>query len=234
MNLSIVIPTLNEEKYILDLISSIKEQNYNDYEIIVSDGNSEDNTIKIAKNNNCRVIISEKRHPSHQRNQGAKIAKGKFILFLDADTRLPKMFLRNVINEFENRQLLGGGFYIKIEKRKFKYIVLSKVLNTIFKVSQKILPSNIGIAIIVQKQIHNKINGFDETIYIGEDYDYSKKVFKKGKFRMLKSSYIKYSPRRLEKEGFWTVIFKWLKAALYFLFVGPIRKKIVKYDFGKY
>jgi glycosyltransferase involved in cell wall biosynthesis len=234
MKLSIVIPTLNEEKYILDLLKSIKEQEYNNLEIIVSDGDSEDNTVKIAKENNCKVIISKKRHPSHQRNKGAKIADGEFILFLDADTRLPKMFLKNIINEFENRKLLGGGFYIKIEKKKLKYLILSKSLNFIFKISQRIIPSNIGIAIIVQKHIHKKINGFDEGIYIGEDYDYSKKVFKKGKFRMLKSSYIKYSPRRLEKEGYCTVILKWLKAALYFLFVGPIRKKIVKYDFGKY
>jgi len=234
MKLSIIIPTLNEEKYISYLLTSIKEQEYNDYEIIVSDANSEDNTVKIANDNNCRVIISKKRHPSHQRNQGAKIAKGDTLLFLDADTRLPSMFLKNIVNEFENRQLLGGGFYIKIKKQKLKYLILSKVLNSIFKTSQMILPSNIGIAIIVQKQVHNKINGFDESIFIGEDYDYSKKVFKKGKFRMMKSSYIEYSPRRLEKEGFFTVILKWLKAAFYFLFIGPIRKKIVKYDFGKH
>lgn len=234
MKLSIVIPALNEEKYIPRLLTSIKDQEYHDYEIIVSDANSEDNTVKIAKDYNCKVVISKKRHPSHQRNQGAKIAKGDIILFLDSDTRLPKMFLKNIINEFENRQLLGGGFYIKIKKKKLKYKILSKTLNGIFKISQRIVPSNIGIAIIVQKQIHNTINGFDENIYIGEDYDYSKKVFKKGKYRMLKSSYIEYSPRRLEKEGFFTVISKWLKAALYFIFIGPIRKKIVNYDFGKY
>lgn len=234
MKLSIVIPTLNEEKYIEYLIKSIKNQEYSDCEIIVSDGDSEDDTVKIAKNNGCKVVISKKRHPSHQRNQGAKIAEGKVILFLDADTRLPKMFLKNIVSEFESRKLLGGGFYIKIKKQKFKYLLLSKSLNAIFKISQKIMPSNIGIAIMVQKQIHDEIKGFDETIFIGEDYDYCKKVFKKGKFRMMRSSYIEYSPRRLEKEGFCTVIFKWLKASLYFLFIGPIRRKIVKYDFGKY
>jgi glycosyltransferase involved in cell wall biosynthesis len=234
MKLSIVIPTLNEEKYLIHLINTIKKQDYNDYEIIVSDGNSDDNTVKIAKDNNCKVVISKKRHPSHQRNQGAKIAKGELILFLDADTRLPSMFLKNTVRELESRQLLGGGFYIKIKNKKIKYLILSKILNTTFKVSQRILPSNIGIAIIVQKNIHNEIGGFDETIFIGEDYDYTKRVFKKGKFRMINSSFIQYSPRRLENEGFYTVIFKWFKAALYFLFIGPIRKKIVKYDFGKH
>jgi cellulose synthase/poly-beta-1,6-N-acetylglucosamine synthase-like glycosyltransferase len=234
MKLSIVMPTLNEEKYISYLLTSIKKQEYNDYEIIVSDGNSEDNTVKIAKNNNCKVVISKKRHPSHHRNQGAKIANGELLLFLDADTKLPQMFLKNVVNEFENRHLFGGGFYIKIEKRMIKYLILTKILNGIFKISQNIHPSNIGIAIIVKKEIHDKIKGFDEGVYIGEDYDYSKKIFKKGKFRMLNSTYIKYSPRRLEKEGFYTVIFKWIKASLYFIFIGPIRKKIIKYDFGKY
>ncbi len=118
MKLSIVIPTLNEEKYLTHLINSIREQDYSDYEIIVSDGNSDDNTVKIAKDNNCEVVISKKRHPSHQRNQGANIAKGENILFLDADTKLPDMFLKNTIEELKNRQLLGGGFYIKIENKK--------------------------------------------------------------------------------------------------------------------
>jgi len=234
MKLSIVIPTLNEEKYLAHLIDSIRKQDYNDYEIIVSDGDSDDSTVKIASDNNCKVVISKKRHPSHQRNQGADIAKGDVILFLDADTKLPAMFLKSVVRELENRQLLGGGFYIKIENKKIKYLILSKVLNYIFKISQKIIPSNIGIAIIVKKQIHDEIKGFDENLYIGEDYDYSKKVFKKGKFRMFNSSFIEYSPRRLEREGFYTVIFKWFKASLHFLFIGPIRKKIVKYDFGKH
>jgi glycosyltransferase involved in cell wall biosynthesis len=234
MKLSIIIPTLNEEKYLSYLLQSIKEQDYSDFEIIVSDANSEDNTIKIAKENNCRVVISSKRHPSHQRNEGAKVAKGEILLFLDADTKLPKMFLKNILEEFENKHLFGGGFYIKIEKRKIKYLILTKILNNIFRFSQKIHPTNIGIAIIVNRQVHNEIKGFDESIYIGEDYDYSKKIFKKGKFKMLNSSYIKYSPRRLEKEGFCTVIFKWIKASIYFIFIGPIRKKIVKYEFGKY
>ena len=234
MKLSIVIPTLNEEKFLPYLIQSIKKQNYSDYEIIVSDGYSNDDTIKIAKKHGCKVVLSNKRHPSHQRNKGAKVASGDTILFLDADTRMPDSFLSKVIKEFQDRKLIGGGFYIKIEKKKIKYYILTNFLNNLFKISQNIMPTNIGIALIVKKNIHYQVNGFDESIYIGEDYDYSKKIFKAGKFRMLESSYIKYSPRRLEKEGFCTVIFKWLKASLYFIFIGPIRKKIVKYDFGKY
>ncbi len=234
MKLSIVIPTLNEEKFLPKLLESISKQDYKDYEIIVSDGSSEDNTIKIAKESGCETVVSKKRHPSYQRNAGAEKAKGEIILFLDADTRLPKMFLKNIIFEFENKNLSIGGFYIKIQEKKIKYKILTNFLNCIFKLSENILPTNIGIAIIVQKKAHKKIKGFDETIYIGEDYDYNKKISNLGKYKMLKSSFVIYSPRRLKKEGYFIVILKWLKASFYFIFLGSIRKKIVKYDFGKY
>jgi len=82
--LSIIIPTLNEEKYLPFLLSSIKEQNFKDYEIILSDAGSEDRTIEIAKSYGCRVVKGGL--PAKGRNQGARAAAGDLLLFLDSDT----------------------------------------------------------------------------------------------------------------------------------------------------
>ena len=85
--LSIIIPTLNEEKYLPRLLESIRRQNFSDYEIIVSDGGSSDKTEEIAKSFKATFFVdSSIRHPSAQRNNGARISKGDTLLFLDADS----------------------------------------------------------------------------------------------------------------------------------------------------
>ncbi len=234
MFLSVIIPTLNEEKYLPKLLDSLKKQKYKDFEIIVSDGASEDKTKKIAEEYNCRVVVSKKRHPACQRNEGAKVAKGEIFLFLDADTELPDNFLKKAVNEFKKRKLTGAGFYLKTKSKKSFYKRLMKVLNFFFFVSQPIRPTSIGVAMISKKEAHFKIGGFDETIFIGEDYEYTYKLFKKGKFRMIKSTFTYYSVRRLEKEGKWNIVWTWCKSVVYVLIKGPIRKKFVKYNFGDY
>ena len=95
MILSIIIPTYNEEEYLPVLLDSIKEQNFKDYEIIVADANSEDKTREIAEEYGCTVI--EGGMPAVGRNNGAKIAKGEYLLFLDSDLKLTDEYLGDVL-----------------------------------------------------------------------------------------------------------------------------------------
>ncbi len=232
--LSIIIPTLNEEKYLPRLLESIKKQSFSDYEIIVSDGNSQDKTREIATAGACLFITSDKRLPAHQRNEGARQAKGDVFLFLDADTVLPDNFLKNVYSEFKKRNLAAAGFYLKFDSRHWLYLAYNSVYSLLCFFGQYFKPASVGVGIIARPEFHRAISGFDETVFIGEDYDYTTRINKLGKFRMLNSSFIYFSPRRLEKEGYFRVIRKWIKASLYFIFKGPIRKKIVEYEFGNF
>ncbi|MDD3939883.1 MAG: glycosyltransferase, partial [Patescibacteria group bacterium] len=112
--LSIIIPTLNEEKYLPRLLESIKRQEFSDYEIIVSDAGSSDKTKMVAENYGANFILSNKiKHPSFQRNKGAEISKGGILLFLDADSVLPDGFLQKTVNQFKAKNLVSAGFYIK-------------------------------------------------------------------------------------------------------------------------
>ena len=86
MILSIIIPTYNEEEYLPVLLDSIKKQNFEDYEVIIADANSTDKTREIASEYGC--IITEGGMPAVGRNNGAKIAKGEYLLFLDSDLKL--------------------------------------------------------------------------------------------------------------------------------------------------
>jgi glycosyltransferase involved in cell wall biosynthesis len=203
--------------------------------MIVSDGDSTDRTQAVARDYGCRVISSgEKRCPAHQRNKGAELAKGEVLLFLDADTRLPDGFLRNTYAEFKNRGLDAAGFYLKFDSPRFLYKIYNAVYRLLCFCGQYFQPASVGVGIMVRTEFHRRINGFDETVFLGEDYDYTTRISRLGRFRMLNSGLIYFSPRRLEKEGAARVIRKWVKATAYFILKGPIRKKIVEYEFGNY
>ena len=91
---SIVIPALNEERYLPRLLESIRRQDFDDHEVILVDSDSDDNTVDIAKSYGCRVLSGKRGNPGINRNIGAKHARGEHIIFFDADVVLPEGFLR--------------------------------------------------------------------------------------------------------------------------------------------
>jgi len=234
--LSIIIPTLNEEKYLPRLLSSIKSQDFFDYEIIVSDAGSVDSTKVLAERSGARVILSDKiKHPSFQRNQGVLHAHGDYILFLDADSELPERFLIKSIEEFKTRKLNVASFYFKFNPNRWHYNIYSFISNTIFYLKQNTSsPAAIGAGIMVEKKKHLEVKGFDLKVLLAEDYDYCARLAKVGKFGILKSTKLLYSSRRIEKEGFWVTGWKWLKMGFFTLTNRKIKKQIVNYDFGKF
>lgn len=235
MQLSIVIPTLNEEKYLPRLLESIKNQKFFDYEIIVSDGGSSDQTKQIALASGCLFVIdNEHHHPSWQRNNGAAIAQGDILFFLDADTVLPSGFLEIVMAEFLSKKLSGAGFYIHFNPNKPSYNIYSFLYNFFCFCRQYFVPAAIGAGILARRGIHDSIKGFDTKIYVAEDYDYCYRLSRRGKFRMITSQRLQYSSRRLEQEGGFKVGLKWGFMALFTLFNFKIKRKIMKYDFGKF
>lgn len=235
--ISIVIPTLNEEKYLPFLLESIKRQTFSNYEIIVSDAKSQDKTISIAHDFQVKTVVYDKiKHPSAQRNEGAKLAEGDIILFLDADVVLfERDFLEKAYQDFVRRDLGIASFYIKFNPNKFIYRFYAMVANLTFTLKQYGRgPASIGAGIMVKRSIHQQINGFDCKILLSEDCDYSTRASRVSKFRMIKELKLAYSARRIEKEGYLKSGWRWLKMGLFTICNKRIRKKIVKYDFGKF
>src|SRR3989338_341684 len=105
--LSIIIPTLNEEKYLAKLLDSIKNQGFKDYEIIVADNNSKDKTRQTAKKYGCRVVDGGK--PPIARNNGAKAAKGNLLFFIDADCIIGNDFFKESLYEIKRKSLDVAG-----------------------------------------------------------------------------------------------------------------------------
>jgi glycosyltransferase involved in cell wall biosynthesis len=230
--ISIIIPTFNEEKYLPSLIDSVKKQDYNDFEIIVADADSEDKTIEIAKNFDCEIIKGGL--PAKGRNEGAKVANGDLFLFLDADTILPEDFFERALKEFKERKLDLASFCLEPEtKGKFKKFLFDVFYNFPILILEKILAHG-AQAILVKKEIFEKVGGFDEEIKFAEDHSFMRKAKKFGRFGILRKVRVFSSLRRFEKEGFLRTYFKYLLAEIYMIFFGDIKKDIFKYKFGNF
>lgn len=227
--LSIIIPTLNEEKYLPNLIKEIKKQkNFWDYEIIVADAGSQDKTIEIAKSFGCKVTKGGL--PARGRNNGAKVAKGNIFLFLDADNIfLPSNFLERLLKEFKRRNLDIASFTIYINGSKLDR-VLCWFYNFWTNLTQNFLPHAFN-SILVKKEIHEKIGGFDEEIKLAEDHSYARKASKFGKFGFITTEPVLNSARRLEREGRVRTYLKYFLAGIYLFFIGDIKSDIFKYRF---
>ena len=229
--LSIIIPALDEEKHLPLLLDSIKKQDFKNYEIIVADANSEDKTAEIAKRYGCKVVKGGL--PAKGRNKGAKIAKGDLFLFLDADMILPSNFLTDILKKFYNKRLDIATFPLLFSGNNIDSFV-SKLYNFWAKATQKVLPHAFGGTLLVKKNVHEFLKGFDEEIKLAEDHIYARKAKKIARFAYLKTKPVLTSNRRFEKDGRFKTYFRYFLAEFYTVSLGPIKSDIFKYKFNHY
>ena len=228
--LSIIIPTLNEEKYLPLLLESIRKQGFSDYEVIIADAGSKDKTIEIAKKYGCKIVPGGL--PAKGRNEGAKIAKGNLFLFLDADMILPSNFFESLFKELKGRDLDIASFPITVQGNKFNKFAHG-VYNHWARATQKFLPHAAQV-ILVKKKVHQVIRGFDEEIKLAEDHAYARKAKKIAQYGFLKTGPVLTSDRRFEKDGSIRTCLKFVFAEFYMIFFGPIKSDIFEYKFNHY
>jgi Glycosyltransferases involved in cell wall biogenesis len=230
--LSIVIPTYNEEKYLPLLLQSINNQFFEeDYEIIVADNKSTDQTREIARQ--YGAIVTDGGMPGAGRNKGALAASGEYILFLDADVVLTEPhFLSDCFDEFREKNF-GCATCRIVPLSDLKVdLVGHEAYNVIMVALAGLAPVAPGFCIWVKREVHDLISGFDEDIKLGEDTDYAFRAKKIAKFGVLMSHKVPTSIRRLERDGRFNIAMKYILAGLYMVFFGKIKTDIFKYTFG--
>ena len=235
--LSIIIPTLNEEKNLPFLLESIVKQTYKNFEVIVVDSFSTDKTKLVVESfkeklPNLKFFQKKLKNVSQARNFGASLSKNEFLIFFDADVKIENFFLEEINKKINQYNLDALTVWNRTEKGwKNKLIFL--LLNLSMSLFQKIKPAANGPCIIVKKIVFNKVNGFDEKIVFGEDFDLIQRLTKvKAKFAVFSKPILYVSARRFEKEGIIKSLYKSIKAILYQLFFGPIKKPIFDYKMG--
>lgn len=229
--LTIVIPTKNEEAYLPVLLKSIKNQTVQPTDIIVADAHSTDKTKEIALSYGAKVI--EGGLPSVGRNKGALFASTDLVLFLDADVDLrDPEFLEKAMNEMHERGL--GLATCDVFPLSDDYIdhFMHKAYNTYVRAWGSLFPHAPGFCMLVQRDLHHKLNGFDESIPFCEDHDYAQRFKKVGKFGFLKSTKIPVSIRRLDRDGRINIAIKFMLAEMHLAFLGPIKHDKFNYSFG--
>ncbi len=229
---SIVIPTLNEEKYLPVLLGSILAQDFRAYEIIVADSNSKDRTRQIAEKFGCKIIAGGL--PAKARNNGAKVAEGEWVLFLDADVIIPFDFLSKILKKAKTNRLdIATTMFIPLSHTNID-MALHKIVFHYMKFMRNFKPLAPGFCIMVKKRVHERICGFDEALRFCEDHDYVLRASKIAKFGVLKDPYVLVSVRRLDYEKRHKLALKYGVAA-FNIIVGKNKKNNqIQYDFGKF
>jgi len=208
--ISIIIPCRNEEKYIGTLLSCIEKQTYKDYEIIIADNNSTDNTINIINQYKSRLPINVVKGglPAVARNNGVRQSRFDLLLFIDSDIYFKdNQLIEKSVELLINKKLELVTCYINSDKIKTKIIYfLSNVAMMLSKLEKPFATTQF---FLIKKETFNKFNGFNEDVKHCEDYLLSKNINKK-KFGIVK--YFSYSDdRRFKKTGYFKFFVYFIK-----------------------
>ena len=202
---SIIIPAYNEEKYLPRTLTSAIEavdKVESTGEIIVVDNNSTDATAEIARQFNVKVVFEKQNQIARARNTGARIAKGKIFVFLDADTILSPELLSAALENISIGDCCGGGCKVEIDRPLT--FTAKKFLNFWNWLSVKYSLAA-GCFIYCTREGFEEIGGFNEKIYASEEIWFSRKLIRWGKkqksdFKIITNLSIVTSGRKLDNE----------------------------------
>jgi glycosyltransferase involved in cell wall biosynthesis len=173
---SVIIPSRNSELTIAECLRSIISQSYRPIEIIVVDGLSTDSTQEIAQRMSA-LVISEDCGRSVAKNLGAKVAKGKYLFFVDADHKLGPGAIATCVKSIEG----VDGVMIRDQD-----ISGHSEVSRLIAARRRILsydPLNVAVR-FVRKDVFDTVGGFDLDLYAGEDLDFHGRCLKRG-FKMV-------------------------------------------------
>ena len=234
---SVVIPAYNEASYIDRLLEALSRQTFDSFEVIVSDAQSKDGTKQAAESFKDRLDVrffeAPPKGPAFGRNQGAKHARGEWLLFLDADVYLDSP---DFIGELFAKTIAKGWNTSSAQLKVMPGSLLGKIghsqayLNIMSHTKHPIMQ---GYCMFTRRQVFEKLRGFNEKIKYGEDNDYATRAAEFG-LGFVKGTYYWVDPRRYQQEGF-KLLYKNTQHELYRLTHGfSFEENTAEYEFGKH
>lgn len=223
--ISVIIPTRNEEKRLGNLLRSIKNQDYKNYEVIVGDYASTDSTVSIARKYGVTVVHSKIRGVGAGRNAAIKKARGDIIAFIDADYVLPRKLFRKAVEGLYGH---GNEKVIAVQPiskpnlseiapdKKRSVLRLSKAVNLVASLSFRFSPIPIAWGcVFLKREVLDNVGTFNEKVLFAEDIElyarirkrYSRKEYA---FKILDSR-VTMSYRRFVNKGIYRTLLFYFK-----------------------
>ncbi len=213
---SIIIPVFNRPQEIDELLHSLTEVNYSNFEVIVVEDGSHLSSENICNGYSSKLklqyIRQDNSGPGPARNNGAKIAKGEILIFLDSDCLVPNDYFKYVNNKFNEVDCYGGP-----DKAHESFNVIQKAINYSMtsilttggirggkKKLDKFYPRSFNLGI--KKVVFDKLNGF-ENLRFGEDLDFSMRIQENGYKTMLIEDAWVYHKRRNNFKSFFKQVY---------------------------
>lgn len=214
--ISIIIPILNEAETISALIEHLikNSSRENISEIIIVDGGSTDDSMKLVSELSEVTLLSSEKGRAKQMNTGAKAATGDILYFLHADSYPPKKFDQLIINEVKKGNL-AGCFRMKFNSDHWWLKLAGWLTKFTWRACRGGDQSQ-----FITKDLFKELKGFDERYIIYEDNDLINKLYAKKQFVVIQE-WLTTSSRKYEKYGVWKLqyhfwviyIKKWFGAA---------------------
>lgn len=224
MRLSIVIPAREEEKAIAATIAQFKNALTVPHEIIVSDARSKDRTVAVARETAHIVVVFDgTRHTAGiGRNDGAKVAMGEFVAFVDADVSIhdPDAFFTRALAHFDDPKVVGvcgpqralPSVETWADRLSFGY------LNFVIRLQNNALHKGeaSGKFMLVRREAWQRVNGFREDIHTREDADFFYRLSRIGRTVFDPSLMIYHGARRAHRLGWARLWYIWTVNTIYF------------------
>ncbi len=218
MNISVIIPVLNEEKTIAATLRALAP--HKPYELIVVDGGSPDRSREMSAQCGAEVL-SASRGRARQMNRGAQEATGDVLLFLHADTRLPTSAFEDISTALNDPRYFGGRFDIELEGNHWMLKIVGRMISYRSRMSKV---STGDQAIFVRREVFRQMGGFPDMPFM-EDIAFCRMLKRIGDIACLRTKVVT-SARRWEMDGVWRTILKmWTLKLLYLAGVSPARLK---------
>lgn len=191
--ISMIIPTLNEAEMIARTLQSIPSDEA--IEVIVADGGSCDDTVKIARAFGANVVHTAPGR-AHQMNVGAAAAQGEILLFLHADTRLPAGFMSSVGEVLRRPGVVAGAFRLRLDAPGWRFRIVEVLAN--FRSRWLKLPY--GDQALFLRRFHFRMAVGFSRVPIMEDFEFVRRLGRWGRIGLAPEAAVT-SARRWKRLG---------------------------------
>ena len=205
VDISVLIPSYNEEKYIGACLASIKRQKFNGtYEVILGDGHSSDKTVKIARDYGCKVVHELWGTPSGGRYAAAKAARGKIFAITSADVELAEGWLGSIAKEFDaDRNVSWGVGSVSPRDGYLIEFAGAYILNCMAAVLNRIGLAYVNADnLMCRAEAYKKCGEFNPKLVTSEDTDLGMRLMRTGRFAYIPKAKVLISMRRVRKWGY--------------------------------